>query len=69
MKRGARFIRPTTTPGTSPSWTSWSTRAKVIVNSYSECETLAKFAYVPAICSGTTCRLIWRSGPVARHRP
>jgi hypothetical protein len=33
MKRGDRFIRPTTTPGTSSSSTSWSTRAKVIVNS------------------------------------
>ena len=33
MKRGERFSRETTTPGTSPSSTSWSTRAKVIVNS------------------------------------
>jgi hypothetical protein len=33
MKRGERLIRATTTPGTSPSSTSWSTRAKVIVNS------------------------------------
>ena len=33
MKRGDRFTRETTTPGTSPSSTSWSTRAKVMVNS------------------------------------
>ena len=33
MKRGDRFTRDTTTPGTSPSSTSWSTRANVIVNS------------------------------------
>ena len=33
MKRGERLMRETTTPGTSPSSTSWSTRAKVIVNS------------------------------------
>ena len=33
MKRGERFTRDTTTPGTSPSSTSWSTRANVIVNS------------------------------------
>ena len=32
-KRGERFSRVTTTPGTSPSSTSWSTRAKVSVNS------------------------------------
>ena len=32
-KRGERFMRETTTPGTSPSSTSWSTRAKVIENS------------------------------------
>jgi hypothetical protein len=33
MKRGAMLTRLTTTPGTSPSSTSWSMRAKVIVNS------------------------------------
>ena len=33
MKRGERLTRETTTPGTSSSSTSWSTRAKVIVNS------------------------------------
>ena len=38
------FTRATTTPGMSPSWTSWSIRAKVSVNSYSENEMLAKFA-------------------------
>jgi hypothetical protein len=32
MNRGAMFTRLTTTPGTSPSSTSWSMRAKVIVN-------------------------------------
>ena len=32
-KRGERFMRETTTPGTSPSSTSWSTRANVIENS------------------------------------
>ena len=39
------FTRATTTPGMSPSWTSWSIRAKVSVNSYSENEMFAKFAY------------------------
>ena len=33
MKRGDMFTRLTTTPGTSPSSTSWSMRAKVTVNS------------------------------------
>ena len=33
MNFGATLTRPTTTPGTSPSSTSWSMRAKVIVNS------------------------------------
>ena len=33
MKRGDRFTRDTTTPGTSSSSTSWSIRANVIVNS------------------------------------
>jgi hypothetical protein len=44
------FTRETTIPGTSPSETSWSIRANVTVNSYSEKEMLAKFAYVPARC-------------------
>ena len=44
------FTRATTTPGMSPSWTSWSIRAKVSVNSYSENEMFAKFAYDPARC-------------------
>ena len=38
------FTRETTIPGTSPSETSWSIRANVTVNSYSEKEMLAKFA-------------------------
>jgi hypothetical protein len=38
------FTRVTTTPGTSPSSASWSIRANVSVNSYSEKEMLAKFA-------------------------
>ena len=33
MKRGERLMRETTTPGTASSSTSWSTRAKVTVNS------------------------------------
>ena len=33
MNAVAMFIRETTTPGTSPSSTSWSIRANVIVNS------------------------------------
>jgi hypothetical protein len=33
MNCGAMLIRETTTPGTSPSSTSWSIRANVIVNS------------------------------------
>jgi hypothetical protein len=33
MKRAERLTRLTTTPGISPSSTSWSIRAKVIVNS------------------------------------
>ena len=33
MKRGDRLMRDTTTPGTASSSTSWSTRAKVTVNS------------------------------------
>src|SRR3954447_20838044 len=55
------FTRETTTPGTSPSSISWSMRAKVIVNSYAEKVTFAKFAYTPAICSGSRWMLSWRS--------
>src|SRR2546421_12946671 len=55
------FTRATTTPGTSPSSISWSMRAKVIVNSYAEKVTFAKFAYTPAICSGSRWMLSWRS--------
>ena len=33
MNRGERLMRDTTTPGTASSSTSWSTRAKVTVNS------------------------------------
>jgi hypothetical protein len=55
------LIRDTTTPGTSPSSISWSTRAKVSVNSYGENVMLAKFEYDPAICSGSRWMLSWRS--------
>src|SRR4051812_40299721 len=55
------FTRETTTPGTSPSSISWSMRANVIVNSYAEKVTFAKFAYTPAICSGSRWMLSWRS--------
>src|SRR5205807_5325790 len=55
------FTRETTTPGMSPSSISWSMRANVIVNSYAEKVTLAKFAYTPAICSGSRWMLSWRS--------
>src|SRR5438128_10710089 len=55
------FTRATTTPGTSPSSISWSMRANVIVNSYAEKVTFAKFAYTPAICSGSRWMLSWRS--------
>jgi hypothetical protein len=41
---GDSDTRVTTTPGTSSSSTSWSTRENVSVNSYSECETVAKLA-------------------------
>ena len=44
MNFGARLTRVTTTPGISSASTSWSTRAKVTVNSYSEWLTFAKFA-------------------------
>jgi hypothetical protein len=43
-KRGEALIRETTTPGISSSSTSWSRRANVIVNSYSEWLMFAKFA-------------------------
>jgi hypothetical protein len=43
MNRVDMFTRATTTPGTSPSSTSWSMRANVIVNSYGEKLMFAKF--------------------------
>ena len=43
-------------------------RAKVIVNSYSEKEMFAKFAYVPARCFSSIWMPSWRSGP-GRPRP
>src|SRR6266699_2475018 len=58
------LIRETTTPGASPSSTSKSTRANVIVNSYGENVMLAKLAYDPAICSGSRWMLSWRAGPI-----
>src|SRR5919201_2833669 len=57
------LMRDTTTPGTSASSISWSTRANVIVNSYCEKVMFAKFAYDPAICSGSMWMLSWRSWP------
>src|SRR5438876_4977490 len=57
------LIRETTTPGTSASSISWSTRANVIVNSYCEKVMFEKFAYDPAICSGSMWMLSWRSCP------
>jgi hypothetical protein len=51
MNRGDAFTLATTAPGTSPSSTSCSIRAKVSVNSYCEKLTLAKFAYVPPTSS------------------
>src|SRR5438067_1493455 len=62
MNLGERLIRETTTPGISSSSTSWSTRANVIVNSYSEWLTLAKLAYFPPMSSGEKWMLMWRSG-------
>ena len=43
MKRVDMLTRETTTPGTSPSSTSWSMRANVTVNSYGEKVMFAKF--------------------------
>src|SRR5919204_3459855 len=44
-------------------------RAKVMVNSYAEKVTLAKFAYAPAICSGSRWMLSWRSGASSSTTP
>src|SRR5438270_5083310 len=63
------LIRATTTPGTSPSSISMSTRANVTVNSYGENVMLAKFAYDPAICSGSRWMLSCRSGLSPSTRP
>src|SRR5919204_3876677 len=63
------LMRDTTTPGTSASSISWSTRANVIVNSYCENVMFAKFAYDPAICSGSMWMFSWRSGPSSFTSP
>src|SRR6476661_3900255 len=62
------FTRATTTPGTSPSSTSWSTRANVSVNSKGEKLMFAKFAYTPAMFSGSMWMFSWRSGLLSSTR-
>ena len=66
MNRGDAFTRATTAPGTSPSSTSCSIRANVIVNSYCEKLTFAKFAYVPPTSSAGIWMLSRRSSDPAR---
>ena len=61
MNRAEALTLATTAPGTSPSSTSCSIRAKVSVNSYGEKLTFAKFAYVPPTSSAGIWMLSRRS--------
>src|SRR4029079_3603613 len=68
MNRGEALTRATTAPGTSPSSTSCSMRAKVSVNSYGEKLTFAKFAYVPPTSSAGIWMLSRRSSEFGSGR-